>query len=66
MRIHFWILEVPRTLRFSVALRIQPHFHPTPKGGAIAPQWAFPFEKSVIRYTSKRRSLIEDFVFICI
>ncbi|OTY22006.1 hypothetical protein BK732_09180 [Bacillus thuringiensis serovar navarrensis] len=31
-----WILKVPRTLRFSVALRIQPHFHPMPKGDGLS------------------------------
>ncbi len=31
-----WILKVPRTLRFSVALRIQPHFHPMPKGNGLS------------------------------
>jgi len=32
----FWILKVPQNLRFFVALRIQPHFHPIPKGDGIS------------------------------
>ncbi|MBG9628569.1 hypothetical protein ABB10_01090 [Bacillus thuringiensis] len=32
----FWILKVPQTLRFFVALRIQPHFHPIPKGDGLS------------------------------
>lgn len=31
-----WILKVPRTLRFLVVLRIQPHFHPMPKGEGLS------------------------------
>ncbi|MFB5249357.1 MarR family transcriptional regulator [Bacillus mycoides] len=31
-----WILKVPRTLRFLVVLRIQPHFHPMPKGNGLS------------------------------
>ncbi|MGN7195370.1 hypothetical protein ACTHS9_14650, partial [Bacillus mycoides] len=29
-------LKVPRTLRFLVVLRIQPHFHPMPKGNGLS------------------------------
>ncbi len=31
-----WILKAPQTLRFSVILRIQPHFHPISKGDGLS------------------------------
>ncbi|OFD38975.1 hypothetical protein BWGOE4_33660 [Bacillus mycoides] len=31
-----WILKVPRILRFLVVLRIQPYFHPMPKGNGLS------------------------------
>ena len=33
----FRMLEAPQTRPVLVVLRIRPHSHPTPKGGAIAP-----------------------------
>lgn len=45
MRKHFFILKVPRTLRFSVVLRILSYYHPTPKRSGYRTVVGFPFQK---------------------